>query len=110
METVLSKTDETCVVACHLTDEAFSKRKATISSKINSKIIQVEELANGYQFSFAYSERMLIELTEFIYVERQCCPFINFHLMLNNNTDNLVLRLTGAEGTKAFIKYELEMA
>jgi hypothetical protein len=25
METVLSKTDETSVIACHLTDEAFRK-------------------------------------------------------------------------------------
>jgi hypothetical protein len=110
MERVFSQTKETCLIACHLSDEAFKKRKTTIASTIISKIIQAEELENGYQFSFAYSEGMLIELAHFINVEKGFCPFINFHLMLNNNSNNVVLKLTGAEGTKEFIKYELEMA
>src|SRR4028118_294223 len=101
--------NDNCAVACQLPDEAFKERKATIASTIVSKAILAEEIENGYQFSFSYSEQMLIELAEFINVERQCCPFINFHLVLSNNSNNIVLLLTGAEGTSEFIKYELEM-
>ena len=102
-------TNDNCAVACQLPDEAFKERKATIASTIVSKAILAEEIENGYQFSFSYSEKMLLELAEFINIERQCCPFINFHLVLSNNSNNIVLLLTGAEGTSEFIKYELEM-
>ena len=102
-------TNDNCAVACQLPDEAFKERKATIASTIVSKAILAEEIENGYQFSFSYSEQMLLELAEFINVERQCCPFINFQLVLSSNSNNIVLQLTGAEGTSEFIKYELEM-
>ena len=102
-------TNDNCTIACQLPDEAFKQRKATIGSTIVSKAILTEEIERGSQFSFPYSETMLTELAEFINVEKQCCPFINFHLVLDNNSNNIVLLLTGAEGTSEFIKYGLEM-
>ena len=109
MEKEFVSTGDNCIIACSLTDEAFKRRKEKIASSIVSKIIDTEELEKGYQYSFPYSPEVLIELTEFINVERECCPFINFHLILHSNSNNLVLLLTGDEGTKDFIKYELEL-
>lgn len=64
----------------------------------------VYELPNGYRFEF--SAESLVMLAQFISLERLCCPFFNFAIQVNANSDTLSLQLTGTEGVKAFIRVE----
>ena len=41
--------------------------------------------------------------------ERLCCPFITFELHIAPNRGPVLLRLTGAEGVKDFIRAELQL-
>ncbi len=111
MEIIAKANEEgSCEISCNLTTVEFRKRKATVVAGLLSKIRHVEEVTDGYQFSFNYSPELVHELVEFINLEKICCPFFNFNISIHSNDALVRLSLTGAEGTKEFIKYELEMA
>src|SRR5438128_6629300 len=62
------------------------------------------ELADGYEFEFPPDENTYRMLTEWIFQERLCCPFLDIALRLDREAGPLWLRLTGQSGTKEFIK------
>ncbi len=102
-----SKNNAQCDISCSLTNSELRKRKLTVIAELVKEMIRTEEMDNGYCYSFSYSEDILFKLAEFIKLEKECCPFFNFNLSILGNT--ITLSLTGDEGTKEFIKYELEM-
>ena len=77
-----------------LTDKLMSVRKETV------------ETEKGYEFQFSPAEVSLNELAEWVAAEGKCCPFFDFHIDLEREGALLCLRLTGAEGIKAFIRSE----
>jgi hypothetical protein len=64
------------------------------------------ELADGYEFEFPPDENTCRMLTEWVFQERLCCPFLDIALRLDRDAGPLWLRLTGQPGTKEFIKAE----
>ena len=111
MNTIInSRNNADCDISCRLSSTLLRKRKSTIIHELVEKIIMTEEMDEGYCFTFNYTEETLFRLTEFIKLEKECCPFFNFNLFIPGNSNTLSLSLSGAEGTKEFIKYELEMA
>ncbi|MEJ7678673.1 MAG: hypothetical protein WKG06_12595 [Segetibacter sp.] len=110
MNTIIySKNNEKCDISCRLTSSELRKRKLTVIAELVIEMNQTEEMDNGYCYSFSYSEELLFKLAEFIKLEKECCPFFNFNLSISGNSNTITLSLTGVEGTKEFIKYELEM-
>jgi hypothetical protein len=65
------------------------------------------ELPDGFSFRFPADEYQAV--TEFVGRERLCCPFLTFTLEVLPEQGPLVLRLTGAEGVKEFIRAELSL-
>ena len=59
------------------------------------------ELEDGYEFAFPGDAEWEMRLTEFIGAERSCCPFFTFEI--NIDSDELLLRVRGLQGTKQFI-------
>lgn len=111
MNTIInSKNNADCDISCRLNSALLRKRKSTVIRELVEKIILTEELNEGYCFTFNYSEEILFRLTEFIKLEKECCPFFNLNLSIQGNSNTISLSLGGPEGTKEFIKYELEMA
>ena|ERR1700682_6445956 len=64
----------------------------------------VHELSNGYEFQFPNDEKTFALLAEWAAQERLCCPFFDIDLRIDREGGPAWLRLTGREGTKAFIK------
>jgi hypothetical protein len=62
------------------------------------------ELADGYEFEFPPNENTYRMLTEWVFQERLCCPFLDIALRLDRDAGPLWLRLTGQSGTKEFIQ------
>lgn len=111
MDTIIkSKNNADCAIACNLGSALFRKRKQTVIHELVEKIMLTTEMEEGYCFTFNYSEETLFRLAEFIKLEKECCPFFNFSLFSKGNSNTISLSLEGPEGTKEFIKYELEMA
>jgi len=80
-----------------LTDKLMALRRETVESE------------KGYEFQFSPKEVSLSELAEWVVKEGKCCPFFDFHIDLEREGALLCLRLTGAEGIKAFIRSEFQI-
>ena len=66
----------------------------------------VGELEDGYEFVFPGDADWAMRLTEFVVVERACCPFFAFELVFEPDGGGILLRVRGPEGTKKFMKEE----
>ena len=80
-----------------LTDKLMALRRETVESE------------KGYEFQYSPKEVSLSELAEWVVAEGKCCPFFDFRIDLKREGGLLCLRLTGAEGVKAFIRAELSV-
>jgi hypothetical protein len=64
----------------------------------------VRELNDGYEFEFPGDRTTLQLLAEWAIQERQCCPFFEISLVFEPERGSALLRLTGRNGTKDFMK------
>ena len=91
-------------IACYLTDGELQQRRKNYLDKIAESLIDFEELENGFNYRFPLEETILQDLAAIINLERKCCLFLNFKLILEARNDFVSLELTGAKGTKEMIK------
>src|SRR3954469_22723419 len=52
-------------LTCRLTTAEQQQRKETVLASLQKQVVEKKELANGYAFKFAGSDKMIDELTEF---------------------------------------------
>ena len=81
-------------------------RHKQLTEKLISVRKDVVETEKGYEFQYGPADVTLAELAEWVVAEGKCCPFFDFHIDLEHEGALLCLRLTGAEGIKAFIRSE----
>ena len=96
--------------ACDMTAIPPEKRgphHALIRRLMTEAVEEISELPDGLAFRFPAVEYDAV--TEFVERERLCCPFITFELDIAPNCGPVLLRLTGAEGVKDFIRAELHL-
>jgi hypothetical protein len=65
------------------------------------------ELPDGYEFAFPPDPPAVNLLLEWAAGERLCCPFFDIEVRLDREGGAVKLRLTGRDGTKAFIRGDL---
>ncbi len=94
-------------VACKLTSPELQKRKKEVLASLKAKVVEKEEVANGYQYKFDGSNELLDELVQFIKTERACCNFFTFQLTIEDNASPVVLTISGPDGAKEFIESEM---
>lgn len=91
-------------VACFLTDKELGQRRTDHLNKIAAALVDFKELENGFSYRFPIEGSMLQDLIEVIELERKCCPFLDFKLIIEAGSDLVSLELTGASGTKEMIR------
>jgi len=69
----------------------------------------VVETDKGYEFQFSPQDVTIAELADWVVAESKCCPFLDFHIDLENEGKRICLRLTGEEGIKQFIRAEFSL-
>src|SRR6266581_2888140 len=94
-------------LACniHGLSESQRQRYLTLREQVEALVQGARELSHGFALTFIYDAELFLLLTEFITLERLCCPFLDFATELKNNGD-LTLKLSGEEGVKSFLKGE----
>ncbi|GIK63988.1 MAG: hypothetical protein BroJett018_17820 [Chloroflexota bacterium] len=94
------------VFACNMNAISPEQRPAhqQLAEQLFTSKQAVHEMSNGYRFEF--SAEWLVMLAQFVSLERLCCPFFDFAIQVDANSDTLSLQLTGTEGVKAFIRAE----
>jgi hypothetical protein len=97
---------------CNMDVFTPSQREAHIHNTIEliQAIQAVQNVDNGYEFTFPNESVMISKIAEFISNERLCCPFLNFTLDVLSNTEVVALSLTGPIGTQDFLRVEFEGA
>jgi hypothetical protein len=61
------------------------------------------ELPDGFAFEMDTKHMSPDQLTEWIELERQCCPFLEFEVVRTRQDETVWLHLKGPEGVKEFI-------
>jgi hypothetical protein len=96
---------------CDLTALQPEERKQhhLTTEQLFGAVIQIEELPNGYAFHLPVEPAILSMAAEFIKYERLCCPFFSFTLEVEPQGEPFRLKLTGPEGVKQFLLFELNL-
>jgi hypothetical protein len=88
-----------------LTSEERVRHKPQ-TEKLMTARKELVESPKGYEFQFSPKNVLLADLGEWVAAEVKCCPLFDVHIDLQAEGHLLCLRLTGAEGIKAFISVE----
>jgi hypothetical protein len=94
--------------ACDMTALSGEQRARhhELVALLQSTLIAVRELSDGYDFEFAWSPAIYNALAELTPLEHACCPFFDIGVRIDGESNKLCWRLTGREGIKAFIRAE----
>jgi len=98
---------ELAKLSCKLTTPELQQRKKTIIAELKNQVLEKIETDKGFKYKFQGTDEMLDLLNTFIKTERLCCSFFVFNLTVSD-TMFAWLELSGAKGTKEFIKEEIE--
>jgi hypothetical protein len=74
---------------------------------VDDLAVDIRGLPDGFALRFPAEEYQAV--AEFVARERLCCPFLTFTLEVMPEQGPLVLRLTGPDGVKEFIRAELSL-
>jgi hypothetical protein len=104
-------------IACNLRalNDSERDRHHALGEKLRS-VAKVTELPDGYALALDLKKLPMdaqgkpwcvVEVAQWADMESRCCPFLNFGIDLQGKDGFVVLRLTGGEGVKDFLKMEL---
>lgn len=82
------------------------RRYSALSAQLARAVQEVRELPDGYALRYATDDATWMLAAEFVSLERRCCPFFVFTLILDQHR-HVWLQLTGPQGVKAFLTTEL---
>jgi DNA-binding transcriptional MerR regulator len=108
-------TDETpgseVVIACNPNSIPADMREQWVETgkQVYASVQEVQDIPDGYGFRLPNDSAMLLKVAEYIANERLCCTFIHFTLEIEPNGGPIWLRLTGAEGTKEYMRSVFEV-
>jgi hypothetical protein len=101
-------TMEEAKLTCKLSTPELQQRKKTVVAELKNLVLEKVETEGGYKYKFNGSDKMLDLLNSFIKTERLCCDFFVFNLTASSDRNYAWLELSGPEGIKEFIKYDIE--
>jgi hypothetical protein len=94
--------DNQLPIACTLTNTDRQER-GEVLRRVGEAILEVKELDSGYAYRFPADSGWLDDLTTIIRLERECCQFLKFGLVVEPGNGPIWLELTGPDGTKEFL-------
>ena len=83
------------------------QRSAVLRAEIGRAVKQVKEVEGGYLFVPRDDANVFAAISEWVPMERKCCPFLSFEVQWKAGEVQPTLRLTGPKGTKEFLKAEM---
>jgi hypothetical protein len=87
-------------------DAAQRERQHELMKRFRASLQETQGLQDGYTFRLPADAATILDIAEFITIERLCCPFLTFEIEIGPAGSPLWLRLTGRPGVKEFIEME----
>ncbi len=93
-------------LSCDLTVLSRDQRSrhSDLINYVLSSHLSVRELADGYEFTFKSEPEVFLKLSEWIVLERMCCPFLSFSIAYGRGHGPIALGVTGPTGAKELLK------
>src|SRR5262245_40419022 len=90
-------------IACTLTAAELRDRRRTVLDSIRNEAVEVIPLPDGYAYRFKAASQTLQALSHLVDLERQCCPFLTFKIVVESNGVPIRLEVTGPPEAKPMI-------
>lgn len=103
-------TDNETPFACNMTALNGDRKKRVLEllNELKTKRQEIKELPDGYSFRYRMDSDTFLKAAEFITLERLCCPFFEFALIVEKENGAMWMQLRGRAGIKDFIKIEFD--
>ncbi len=89
--------------ACTLTDAEMRERRRTILDTFRGAALEVTSLPLGYTYRFEPTSEVLARLVHLVDLERQCCPFLTFKIIIEAGNQPIFIEITGPPEAKPMI-------
>jgi hypothetical protein len=106
---IASMTDTPFICNLNALSDSQKERYQQLTRILNEFRQSVKELNDGHAFRFKAESQLIQAAAEFIVYERLCCPFFNFELTVESDTNRMWLNLRGQNGIKEFIRSEFDL-
>jgi hypothetical protein len=93
-------------LVCQIENLEQQRQRVAEVQTMFKQATQVEELPDGYAFSFPAEDLWAKRLLDFILFEKICCPFFTFALIFGTQHGPLQLQLRGSAEVKNIIQAE----
>lgn len=90
-------------IACTLNDVEMRERRRTILEAFRGAALDVTSLSLGYAYYFESTSEMLARIVSLVDLERRCCPFLTFKIIVEANSQTICLEITGPPEAKQVI-------
>ncbi len=97
-------------LVCDLTglSDAEQRRRDELIDRLRPAIVKMHDRSSGFGISFDPDTSLLL-LAELIGLERRCCPFLQFELVVPEAHGPVRLEVAGRDGVKEFLIAELRL-
>ncbi|MGH9433835.1 MAG: hypothetical protein ACRD3T_20080 [Terriglobia bacterium] len=86
-----------------LTEAEMRDRRTAILDPVRRVVLHVTSLPMGYAYYFEPTSEVLTQLASLVDLERQCCAFLTFKIVIEAGHQPICLEVTGPAETKALI-------
>jgi hypothetical protein len=100
---------ETLVCRIEALTATERRRQAFLAQELKDSLEDVEELEDGFAVRFPARPMLFLRLSEWIELERACCPFLRLGVRFENPGKRIRLELRGPAGVKEFLESELRI-
>lgn len=107
--TAAAQNQNSPVLACNLKALGAAERPRydALMKRVRAAVRELRELRTGYALSLDEKAISLVEVAEWMAMERKCCPFLRLRLSTSGNDVDWHLDLTGPAGVKALLEAEM---
>lgn len=104
--------DADLTIACTLSNAGFRERRAFARQRLIPKISNTELIENGLIFWVKPGEAIEEDLANFVRLEQQCCGFLNFTILKDDeeSLNTTGLRIEGPPDASATIQMFAQVA
>jgi len=89
-------------IVCALTETELRERRRTVLDSVRASAIDIAPILNGYSYRFAPTSEVLAQLSSLVDLERQCCGFLTFRIVVEPQQP-IALEVTGPPEARAMI-------
>jgi hypothetical protein len=90
-------------IACNLAEAELRERRQTMLNLVRGAALNVTSLPLGYAYRFEPTSEVLAHLSRLVDLERQCCQFLTFRIVVEAGNQPICLEVTGPPEAKAII-------